>query len=98
MDYMSAASSLAAAHRGKLKNLRKSTLWDNKLTHDPRAYILQFEKEALAHDTAMAKITNSGACKCVFKHTDDPFCVIPTYQLNISRNTAGLAIRTSGST
>ena len=81
MDYMPAASALAAAHRGKLKNIRKATLRDNELMHDPRAYILQFEKEALAHDAAMAKetqgkLTHGGIHVGVgMNHANDTYCI-----------------------
>ena len=81
MDYMPAASALAAAHQGKLKNIRKATLRDNELMHDPRAYILQFEKEALAHNAAMAKetqgkLTHGGIHVGVgMNHANDTYCI-----------------------
>ena len=50
MDYMPGAASLAAAHRGKIKNIRLSTLRDAQQNVDPRTCILDFEKESLAYD------------------------------------------------
>lgn len=57
MDYMPGASSLAATHRGKIKNIRLSTLRGDDNSMDPRASILQFEKTALAHDKTMKQET-----------------------------------------
>lgn len=61
MDYMPGASSLAATRRGKMKNLRMSVL---RSCEDPRACILQCEKETLAHDATMKKTTQG---KCTFR-------------------------------
>ncbi len=53
MDYIPGAASLAATHRGKVKNLRLSTLRDCHQNADPRSSILDFEREAIALDKAM---------------------------------------------
>lgn len=50
MEYMPGVASLAATHRGKIKNIRLSTLRDANQNIDPRACILDFEKESLAYD------------------------------------------------
>ena len=71
----------------QLKNIRKATLRDNELMHDPRAYILQFEKEALVHDAAMAKetqgkLTYGGIYVGVgMNHANDTYriCMIPFF-------------------
>ena len=57
MDYMPGASSLAATHRGKIKNIRLSTLRGNENSADPHASILHFESNALAYDKTMKKET-----------------------------------------
>ena len=57
MDYMPGASSLAATHRGKIKNIRLSTLRGDENSADPRASILHFENSALAYDKTMKKET-----------------------------------------
>ena len=51
MDYMPSAASLAAAHKGKMKNLRLKTLHNQ--CSDPRSCILNFEKQAKDHDNSM---------------------------------------------
>ena len=51
MSYMPGASSFAATHRGKVKNIRLSTLRDTQMISDPRSSILQFEKESIAYDS-----------------------------------------------
>ena len=48
MEYMPSAASLAAAHKGKFKNLRLLTLRDNHV--DPRSCMLRLEKDALEYD------------------------------------------------
>ena len=53
MNYMPGAASSAANHRGRIKNLRLSTLRDSQQTCDARSYILQFEKDTLAFDKSM---------------------------------------------
>ena len=50
MDYMPGAASLAATHRGKIKNICLSTLRDASQNIDQRSCILDFEKEAIAYD------------------------------------------------
>ena len=57
MDYMPGASSLAATHRGKIKNIRLSTLRGDENSADPRASILHFENNALAYDKTTKKET-----------------------------------------
>lgn len=61
MEYMPGAASLAATHRGKIKNIRLSTLRDAGQNVDPRACILDFEKESLAYDKKQKlNATNEG--------------------------------------
>lgn len=57
MPYLPGASALAATHRGKLKNIRLSTLRDTQITSDPRSSILQFEKESVGYDKIQKKET-----------------------------------------
>ena len=66
MEYIPGAASLAATHRGSVKNLRLSTLRDSQQNVDPRSSILDFEKETVAHDRAMkGKVEGT----CVHTHT-----------------------------
>ena len=55
MKYIPGAMSLAATHRGKVKNIRLSTLRDSGMTSD--ACILNFEKESLRHNSATKQET-----------------------------------------
>lgn len=64
MEYMPGAASLAATHRGKIKNIRLSTLQDASQNIDPRACILDFEKEAVAYDKKQ-KLTTKSEGKCM---------------------------------
>ena len=64
MEYMPGAASLAATHRGKIKNIRLSTLRDASQNIDPRACILDFEKEAVAYDKKQ-KLTTKSEGKCM---------------------------------
>lgn len=57
MQYMPGAASLAATHRGKVKNIRLSTLRDTSQNVDQRVCILDFEKEATAYDRDQRKHT-----------------------------------------
>ena len=57
MKYIPGAMSLAATHRGKVKNIRLSTLRDSGMTSDARTCILNFEKESLRHDSATKQET-----------------------------------------
>ena len=50
MPYMPAAASLAAAHKGKIKNICRTTLRETKDEHNPWVVIISFEKEAMAYD------------------------------------------------
>lgn len=50
MEYMPSAASLTAVHKRKLKNLRLSTLRDNRM--DPRSCILKLKKDALKYDNS----------------------------------------------
>ena len=50
MSYIPGAASLAATHRGKVKNIRLTTLRDANQNVDHRTCILDFEKEAIAFD------------------------------------------------
>ena len=62
MNYMPGTASLAATHRGKVKNIRLSTLRDNLMTPDPKTCILHFEQETKAYDSATKKETQ---CKFI---------------------------------
>ena len=55
MEYMPAAASLAAAHKGRIKNIRLSTLRDSQQTSDFRSCILNFEREACQYDNSMKR-------------------------------------------
>ena len=48
MPYMPSAASLAAAHKGKIKNIWSAALKD--LENCPGVVILEFESEAKAYD------------------------------------------------
>lgn len=50
MQYMPAAASLAAAHKGRIKNIRASTLRETEEERKPGVVILTFEEETLKHD------------------------------------------------
>lgn len=58
MDYLPAASALAATNCGKMKNLRMSAI---RSAEDPRACILQSEKETPSYDAVMKKTTQGEA-------------------------------------
>jgi 1,4-dihydroxy-2-naphthoyl-CoA synthase len=49
IPYLPAAASLAAAHKGKVKNIRASALRDTKDSRNPGVVILTFEENALAY-------------------------------------------------
>ena len=53
LPYMPGAASAAAAHKGKVKNIRLTTLRDVRQTKDSRGVILDFEKESTAYDKTM---------------------------------------------
>ncbi len=55
MEYMPAAASLAAAHKGRIKNIRLSTLRDSQQTSDFRSCILNFEREIRQYDNSMKR-------------------------------------------
>ena len=50
MPYIPGAASLASTHRGKVNNIRLTTLRDANQNVDHRTCILDFEKEAIAFD------------------------------------------------
>ena len=50
MPYLPAAASLAAAHKGKVKNIRASTLRETRELRNPGFVILTFEEETLQYD------------------------------------------------
>ena len=56
MPYM---PSLAAAHKGKIKNIRSTTLRETKEEHNPQVVIINFEKEAKAYDRQQVLKTGS---------------------------------------
>ena len=51
---------LAIGPRGKVKNIRLSTLRDNQMSQNPKSCVLNFEKETEAYDDTM---TNETQCK-----------------------------------
>ena len=57
MKYIPGAMYLAATHRGKVKNIRLSTLRDSGMTSGAKTCILNFEKESLQHDSATKQET-----------------------------------------
>ena len=63
---MPGAASLAATHRGKIKNIRLPTLQDASQNIDPRACILDFEKEAVAYDKKQKLTTKSEVYRVIF--------------------------------
>ena len=63
MPYLPASASLAAAHKGRVKNIRASALHDTK---DSRVVILTFEDEAFAYCKRQAEeLGNPGMSKYV---------------------------------
>ena len=50
MPYLPAAASLAAAHKGKVKNIRASTLRETRVLRNPGVVIFTFEEETLQYD------------------------------------------------
>lgn len=50
MPYLPAAASLAAAHKGKIKNIRASSLRETKEERNPGVVILSFEEATLKED------------------------------------------------
>lgn len=54
MPYMPSAGSLAAAHKGKIKNIRSAVLRDMK-EENSGIVILKFESETLAYDDEQKK-------------------------------------------
>lgn len=53
IDYIPGVASLAAAHRGKVKNIRLSTIRDSNMTPDAKSCILNFEKKTVSYDRSM---------------------------------------------
>ena len=53
MNYVPGAASLAAAHKGRIKNIRLNTLRDTQQNVDYRSCILDLERETLQHDCTM---------------------------------------------
>lgn len=50
MSYMPAAASLAATHKGKIKNIRAAVLKETKEARNPGVVILSFEGESIEYD------------------------------------------------
>ncbi len=50
MPYMPSVAFLAAAHKGRIKNIRATSLRETKEERNPGVVILTFESEALAYD------------------------------------------------
>lgn len=55
MPYMPSAASLAAAHKGKIKNIHSAVLRDMKEEKNSGIVILKFESETLAYDDEQKK-------------------------------------------
>lgn len=66
---MPAAASLAAAHKGKIKNIRASTLCETKESRNPGVVILTFEEETLLYDKQQnQEIGNPGIKHIIIVH------------------------------
>ena len=66
MPYLPAAASLAATHKGRVKNIRASALHDTKDSRNPGVVILTFENEAFAYCKRQAEeLGNPGMSKYV---------------------------------
>ena len=50
MPYLPAAASLAAAHKGRIKNIRAATLHETNEERNPGVVILMFEEETVKYD------------------------------------------------
>lgn len=50
LQYMPAAASLAATHKGKIKNIRAAALKETKEERNPGVVILSFENETIEYD------------------------------------------------
>ena len=64
MQYMPAAASLAAAHKGRIKNIRASTLREIEQERNPGVVILTFEEETLKYDRQNKE--NLGSTRMLF--------------------------------
>lgn len=71
IPYLPAAASLAAAHKGRIKNIRAATLRETKEERNPGVVILTFEEEAVKYDrqhrdqlgyTGTSNITTTKMC------------------------------------
>ena len=67
MPYLPAAASLAAAHKGKLKNIRASTLHETKESRNPGVVILTFEEETLKYDKQQSEQLGYPGM-CIYMH------------------------------
>ena len=61
--------SLAAAHKGKIKNIRSTTLRETKEQHNPQVVIINFEKEAMAYDRQQVLKTGSAGVYNITENT-----------------------------
>ena len=68
LDYMPGAASLAATHKGRLKNVRLSALRDGGHA-DPRACILKLESDAKRYDNSMKENIGVNGNNFCFKHS-----------------------------
>ena len=85
MSYISGPASLAATHRGKVKNIQLTTLRDAKQNVDHRACILDFEREAIAFDNQQGKqATNDGEHLVEYTSIGHPY--VRDYSLTTSLN------------
>lgn len=50
MSYLPAAASLAATHKGRIKNIRSAALRETKEERNPGFVILTFEDDAISYD------------------------------------------------
>ncbi len=50
MPYLPSVASLAAAHKGKIKNIRAAALRESKEERKPGVVILNFEEQTLTFD------------------------------------------------
>ena len=71
MEYMPGAASLAANHKGKLKNLRLATLRESGLP--PETCIITLEKTIKQHDANLARSTGNPAHLAEYREIGHPY-------------------------
>ena len=67
---MPAVASLAAAHKGRIKNIRSAVLRETKEEHNPGVVIISFEKEAVAYDREQVLKTGAAGMWVHHQHED----------------------------